>query len=134
MSKLVSVDLNRKEYCYAREYYCYRFEESDLISLNDWIKTKFADENKCEAPQLTLEDVAKAFDGEWNDKLDANYKWKTRCYDCETKEYYDSTYEDQLGSITFDYLNDIVWDSWVESGDRDTDEYEDTVDLNYDNE
>lgn len=120
MAKTFSIE--RYAYCRTTEKYCAEFTEEEINDYIDGMNERSV-VGETKIPHLTLEQVSSIWDED--ESSDEFYNMKV-----EIKKYYsDRTYTESVGSIIRDYLNDCVWDGYVDMVDSETDDWEDESDI-----
>ena len=115
--------LNREAHCTYIEHYSYHFDEKELKELNDYLeRTHVKKDENDELPEITMEIVAAIYENNY-DALPDDIA-KTR----RTFKVWNYESETTLASFIEDYLNDGVWDCFIENECIETFETENSID------
>lgn len=128
-----SINFKRTEGQEVYNFYDYEFTQTELDDLNDYIaKNVVVDKLNfpVEELKLTFEDVLTAYDGATEEKGNPHVWEELPFYNYDHR----TSYEQELYDVVSDWINDNIWDSYVDCDYGDTFDCEDETNITTDDE
>lgn len=114
--------LCKQEYATVIYRYEWDFTPADLEELKEYLR-RHLDDNQI-LPTITMQDIADIYKYDERPEMQVVMMWYN-------KYYKDNHYQNKLCDEIRDYLNDEVWESFVEDENIQTDDIEDYVEFDY---